>query len=247
MDLAGISKRMIQRTARSRVLAIGARRAMGYMESFLLFKHNPDRSETLRLIAKVRKQRTILLHVDEAYQVISLARQSAKVPGVIAEVGVFQGASAKLICEVKGDRDLYLFDTFAGLPETGKEDTEVFWKGRYAASLARVQEFLASYPKVQYFVGMFPASAAELGHLRFSFVHLDVDLYESTRQSLEFLYPRLSPGGVVLSHDYNSEPGVRRAFDEFFADKPEMVIELPTSQCMVVRQGSSALSSATAA
>jgi len=84
---------------------------------------------------------------------------------------------------------------------------------------------------------LFPDSAAGLGHLRFSLVHLDVDLYESTRRSLEFLYPRLSPGGILLSHDYSSEPGVRMAFDSFFAEKPETIIELPTSQCIVVRLG----------
>lgn len=71
---------------------------MGYLESFLLFKHDPDRVGALRLIGEVRKQRTILLHVDEASQLISLIRKSAKIPGVLAEVGVFQGASAKLIC-----------------------------------------------------------------------------------------------------------------------------------------------------
>ena len=218
-------------------MASAGRRLMGYMESFLLFKHDPDRVVALRLIGEVRRQRTMLLHVDEAFQVISLVRQSAKIPGVLAEVGVFQGASAKLICEVKDGRELYLFDTFEGLPKTGAQDTKVFSKGKYAASLSSVQEFLDSYSKVQFCPGLFPDSALGLGHLRFSFVHLDVDLYESTRRSLEFLYPRLSPGGILLSHDYSSEPGVRKAFEAFFADKPEAVIELPTSQCLVVRLG----------
>lgn len=100
-----------------------------------------------------------------------------------------------------------------------------------------MQEFLGSYPKVEFCPGLFPDSALGLGHLRFSLVHQDVDLYESTRRSLEFVYPRLSPGGILLSHDYSWEPGVSMAFDAFFADKPETVIGLPTSQCIAVRLG----------
>jgi O-methyltransferase len=237
MEFAGFCKRTIQTIARSPMLAGAGRRLMGYLENFLLFKHDPDRVGALRLIGKVRKQRTILLHVDEAFQLISLVRRSAKIPGVLAEVGVFQGASAKLICEAKDSRELYLFDTFKGLPDTGAQDAKVFRKGKYAASLSSVQEYLDSYPNVQFCPGLFPDSALGLEHLRFSLVHLDVDLYESTRRSLEFLYPRLSPGGILLSHDYSSEPGVRKAFDAFFADKPETVIELSTSQCVVVRLG----------
>ncbi len=50
---------------------------------------------------------------------------------------------------------------------------------------------------------------------RFSFVHLDVDLYESTLAGLEYFYPRLIPGGVILSHDYSILAGVKKAFEDF--------------------------------
>lgn len=66
-------------------------------------------------------------------------------------------------------------------------------------------------------------------------MHWDVDLYESTLACLAFFYPRLHAGSVLLSHDYSLLAGVRAAFDEFLADKPESLIELPTSQCMVVK------------
>ena len=52
---------------------------------------------------------------------------------------------------------------------------------------------------------------------------------------MEFFYPRMVPGGVMLTHDYSLLGGVKKAFDEFFADKPEGIIELPTTQCMVVK------------
>src|SRR2546430_11261444 len=51
--------------------------------------------------------------------------------------------------------------------------------------------------------------------------HIDVDLYTSTLACLEFFYPRLVPGGILLSHDYSLLTGVKAAFTEFLAGKPE--------------------------
>lgn len=59
--------------------------------------------------------------------------------------------------------------------------------------------------------------------------------FQSILDCLEFFYPRMSHGGIILSHDYTFK-GVKRAFDEFFKDKPEVVIKLFGSQCMVVKQ-----------
>ena len=69
----------------------------------------------------------------------------------------------------------------------------------------------------------------------FSLVNLDVDTYESTKQCLLFFYNRMSTGGIIISHDYLTAPGVQKAFDEFFSDKPEPVIETAGSQCLVVK------------
>ena len=70
---------------------------------------------------------------------------------------------------------------------------------------------------------------------RFSFVHLDVDLKSSTLACLEFFYPRMVPGGVILTHDYSYLDGVRAAFGEFLAGRREQPIELPSSQAMLVK------------
>jgi hypothetical protein len=45
----------------------------------------------------------------------------------------------------------------------------------------------------------------------------------------------MEKGGMLISHDYSTVPGVKKAFDEYFADKPETVIELPTSQCLFIK------------
>ncbi len=197
---------------------------------------------TLRLIRKVRRQRRSLILATEAYMVHSLARAAARLPGDLAEVGVYEGGSAKLICEVKGERNLHLFDTFAGLPESTAHDRAIHAKKQYACSVESVRNYLSDHPNVFFYQGLFPDSVpaddARLSAARFSFVHFDVDLYESTLACLRYFYPRMNPGGVMLSHDYSILAGVERAFKEFLADKPEGLIDLPTTQCMLIKAAS---------
>jgi O-methyltransferase len=59
-------------------------------------------------------------------------------------------------------------------------------------------------------------------------VHIDVDIYEPTRDSMAFFYPRLNDGGIIICDDYGfkSYPGATKAVDEFLRDKPEKMVAL---------------------
>ena len=178
----------------------------------------------------------MLLEDIEAYHIYMASKITRKVPGDIAEVGVYKGGSAKIICSAKGDRALYLFDTFAGLPKVDDVDQVwPFYEGKFAASYDNVKAYLAQEKNVFLYKGIFPDTSDPIKDKHFSLVNLDVDTYESTKKCLEFFYPRMSPGGVILSHDYLTVPGVRKAVDEYFADKPEPVVETAASQCIVVK------------
>jgi O-methyltransferase len=191
--------------------------------------------EIVAILRHIYRQRRSLLSAFEQYLVYAAARAQRGRSGAMAEVGVYTGASAKLICEAKGDKPLHLFDTFAGLPESTSEDRGVHRPGQYKASLESVERYLAGYENVRFHPGLFPDSAAALPEASYCFVHFDVDLYASTLACLEYFYSRMIPGGIILSHDYGLLTGVQQAFDEFFADKPEGIIEQPTTQCMVVK------------
>lgn len=191
------------------------------------------------LIKAVKKEVDFAVFPIEAYQIYSIARSQSKIEGDIAEVGVYQGGSAKIICEAKGEKILRLFDTFTGLPPVSDVDIHFgmkYWKEQQFnnTSAEAVSKYLSKYKNVILHKGIFPESSEPVRNTKFSFVHLDVDLYKSTSDSLAFFYPRLVKGGVILTHDYHST-GVHRAFDEFFGEKNVPLIEMPSSQCMVVR------------
>jgi len=177
------------------------------------------------------------------YDMQAAVTSALSVDGDLVEAGVYKGATAKIICEVKGDRPLHLFDTFSGLPESMFEDVDFstdagkqqLAPGKYSASLGEVKTNLSQYGNVFYYPGIFPETAGVLDGGVFSFVHLDLDLYKSTAEALKFFYPRMSVGGIIISHNYTNLPGVRRAFDEFFKDRSESVRVLSSTQCMVTK------------
>jgi hypothetical protein len=196
----------------------------------------PDRKAFAKSLKKIRNETDLLLEDIEAYHISMAVRCTQKVPGDIAEVGVYRGGSAKIICAVKGDRHLHLFDTFEGLPRVDDVDAVwPFYEGKFAASYEDVRQYLGTEKNVTFYKGVFPDTAGPVAGCAFSLVNLDVDTYESTKQCLNFFYPRMSPGGIIISHDYLTTPGVQKAFDEFFADKVEPVIETAGSQCFVVK------------
>jgi len=197
--------------------------------------HARKEPEIVKLIWQLHKDRRSLLTAFDAFLVYSVARTQAEKEGAFAEVGVYKGASAKLICEVKGDKPLHLFDTFEGLPRATEPDGHIHRLGQYKGSLESVQEYLKEYNNVHYHKGLFPDSTKSVEDTIYAFVHFDVDLYESTKACLEYFYPRMIAGSVMMSHDYDWGAGVRKAFDEFFADKPEGIIEQPTTQCVVMK------------
>jgi len=199
-----------------------------------------DDQRFLDLFGAIRAERRALLSLRELHNIYRLVQQARGIDGDLAEVGVYRGGSARVICEAKADKTLHLFDTFKGMPEVN-EAIDRHRRGDFDdTSLGAVQTYLAGFGEVRFYPGLFPESAADLAGspTRFSFVNLDVDLYESTLSGLAFFYPRLSRNGFLLSHDYRAItcPGVKRAFDEFFADKPEPVIDLWDSQALVIKQ-----------
>ena len=187
------------------------------------------------------KHRT-LVDVMRCHILYQLSQQVATLPGLAAEIGVYQGGTARLLAKAlaRTGSSLHLFDTFAGMPET---DAEKDWHkaGDFAdTSLASVQAFLADCHDVQFHPGFFPQTVTpELAQSEFRFIHVDVDIFSSVTDCCVFFYPRMPAGGIMIFDDYGflTCPGAKEAVDAFFADRPEQPCYLPTGQAVVIRLG----------
>lgn len=210
----------------------------------------PDLSpETVATIKAVRPYTMTTVPRIEA--VISATRYVSQnqIPGAFVESGVWKGgsimAAARTLTELGDtDRDLYLYDTYEGLPAPGEYDgivgTDVSAAELYEQLNAESgsQPFLevpenvvrdnvarSGYPieRIHTIVGLVEDTIPETAPEQIAFLRLDTDWYSSTKVEMETLFPRLSPGGVVIIDDYGYLDGPRKAVDDFLADWPDPV------------------------
>jgi len=170
--------------------------------------------------------------------ILGLLDRTRDVPGDVAECGVFKGASLSAIAlylrENRLAKHVYGLDSFRGFDGSvqidielgGAEDGEKRVGGFGGASLAEVTAKLAGLcllDTITLVPGYFADTLETLPSTSFSFVHLDCDIYGSYKQTLQYFYPRMSPGGIILFDEYNDPPwpGCNLAVDEFLAEKPE--------------------------
>jgi hypothetical protein len=180
--------------------------------------------------------------LDRKYTLYQLARLTAPLTGDIAECGVFKGVSALLMCRaLQGTGAVaHLFDSFEGLSDPGPQDGSHWSRGDRNASEQEVIDMLSGIAGYRLYRGWIPDRFAEIGHLTFRLVRIDVDLYQPTLDSIAFFYERITPGGFLLLDDYGftSCPGAKQAADEFFADKPERIAMLSTGQALAIKSRS---------
>lgn len=158
-----------------------------------------------------------------------------KLPGAVAEVGVYQGEFAQKIQEAFPDRSIYLFDTFEGFdPQDKTHDMNMgYHHHNDDFSNTSVERVLANMPHPERCIirkGRFPETAQE-GDGPFVFVSLDADLYLPTLAGLKFFYTRMCPGGMFFVHDYSgpSYAGIKQAVVEFCLEMKLGYVQLSDS------------------
>jgi len=236
----------IQRhNSRHRLLAVLAARL-----SFRLYNKDlvwPGDHESLT-IYRGFPEATVAI-TDRNFTLYSLAKSTRNVEGDTVECGVFRGATSFMIgASQRGTgKKHYVFDSFEGLSVPGEEDLVSksrphYWKAHdLSAPEDVVRRNLAALDDVCLFKGWIPSRFREVADTRFSFVHIDVDLYRPTLDSLEFFYERLNSSGLIVCDDYGNKqcPGAKKALDSFMADKPEDVVHLATGQGVIWKRNSS--------
>ena len=165
----------------------------------------------------------------------------ARIPGSLAELGVHHGWSARLIHHYCPDRRFYLLDTFEGFAASDlkQESLGVGFNEQPAfndTSIELVRKTIQPLGNTLEFVrGWFPTSVtAAMREDHFAFVHLDADLEAPIAAGLEFFWPRLTPGGMIVVHDYNAWPGARIAVDHFRQCQDAAAVPMPDKAGSIV-------------
>ena len=185
------------------------------------------------------------IHLGRFLAHYELFKLITDIPGCIVEAGVYRGSSLLTFSKLMeifspGDRTrrVFGFDNFKGLgkfhKKDGKEDP-ASGKGKGGWSAKNVQaeveelinicnqdNFISGHERVRLVVGdladTLPAFIKDNPGLRISLLHIDVDMYEATKVTLEHLFPLVVPGGLVVFDEYGMIPwaGETEAADEYF-------------------------------
>lgn len=182
-----------------------------------------------------------------------LARQALNCrTGEFIECGVLWGTSLNIFAGVldrfdSSNRALLGFDSFEGLDAPGAIDIDTrtnsiapwFHAGGVCGGTPEQVQALLTHRKckIELIKGWIPTTFQDYEERRFAFAHVDVDLYQATKDCLAFIYPRMVSGGIILFDDYGYSEcaGAKKAVDEFLTDKPEILISLPTAQAFLIK------------
>ena len=173
--------------------------------------------------------------------------------GDFAECGVWKGHSAYVISMIlsasKFTGGFHIFDSFeGGLSKRVKKDNNLRRKLNekqiqsgsklFRSTEDEVRSCLSSFDFVHLYKGWIPERFNEVKSRQFQFLHINVDLYEPTKNSLDFFYPRLIENGVIVCNDYGSckFPGSKKAVDEFLdKNNYKMFYEVPMGSCFIIK------------
>ncbi len=173
--------------------------------------------------------------------------------GDVAECGCWKGHSTYIISKILTDFSFsgkfHVFDSFeGGLSNKNPEDKNLR-KKQTEESIQKEKEMFAStieelkastegFDFIEIYKGWIPERFHEVDQNQFIFVHLDVDLYQPTLDSLKFFFPRLLKGGVIVLDDYalTQFPGAKKAVEEFLETVDvDLFYEVPLGSCFLIK------------
>lgn len=181
-----------------------------------------------------------------AYVIQWAVSQARNVEGDFVECGTYDAKAATFILHLEDlrarGRKFLLFDTFEGIPAEYLTENELRngFAGMYAdVSIDAVRHKLRDYLDiVEFHIGAVPETLKGLSCGPVAFLHLDMNAAKPTRAALEYFYPLLQLGGVIVFDDYGWKgyEDQRQEVDDFFRGRSEKIFALPTGQGLVVKK-----------
>jgi O-methyltransferase len=189
------------------------------------------------------KQNTL---VDQyrCFELWELVGQVKKLSGAIIEIGVWQGGTGGLISKkatLEGiNSNVYLCDTFEGVVKTGENDT-VYVGGEHSDTSQQIVEKLLGTlgtKNVKILKGIFPDDTEQLVvDSDFRLCHIDVDVYQSAKDILEWVWPKLVRGGIVVFDDFGFETcvGIAQLINEEKTKNDRTIIQNLNGHAIIVK------------
>jgi hypothetical protein len=185
-----------------------------------------------------------LLSYDRLFVIYQSLKNVRNLNGIFAEVGTYRGGTSAFICHAANSLDIpswkhYVIDTFKGHDERDintDQDHIAHHQGLFSDTIADdVRKYLVPLGNISICKGRIQDVCSYFNEELFSFIHLDVDLYEPTIFALEFFGKRMLPGGVIVIDDFSSAkcPGIEKAvqeitsnylFDEWYLGTEQFVL-----------------------
>jgi len=223
------------------VILIAVLAVLMFRYLWLSLKEKSYYPEQWAFMLKKKKISEDLINIEENYddkirfynfwfQISRLKREN--ILGNFAELGVYKGDTAKIIYAMDKSRKLHLFDTFEGfekedLKEETGEAASYSTKNFADTNLKKVLANIDGGNNIIVHKGYFPDTTKGFETNKYALVNIDADLYNPIKEGLNYFYPLLSPGGVIIIHDYNHKwEGAIKAVNEFAAKIPENIIEI---------------------
>jgi O-methyltransferase len=180
------------------------------------------------------------------YELWTLVQSVEHCEGDLIEIGVWRGGTGALIakralmCGIT--ETVYLCDTFSGVVKASEHDP-IYVGGEHAdASRQQVESLVTELglQNVQILQGVFPEDTGPLlEQSRFRFCHIDVDVYQSAKDIVEWIWCRLAIGGVIVFDDYGNKScaGITRCVDEQRDMKDRVTIHNLNGHAITIKTG----------
>lgn len=183
------------------------------------------------------------------YVLNGLLKQMNVEQGDVCELGCRRGLSAYQIAhymkKADSQKTFHIFDSFEGLSElsvydklNGSDQNETEIREKFACPYEITNQNLNEFNFIRFYKGWIPDRFNEVEDRSFSFVHIDVDLYQPILDSIEFFFPRLINKGIMVFDDYGCSafPGAKKAVDEYLRTlSNSFFLSLPSGEAFLIK------------
>lgn len=184
------------------------------------------------------------VHIQfRAYVCCWAANHASKLPGDFVECGVNEGWLSSTVCAFIDfnslDKKFYLYDTYEGIPEEqiSEREKERSALHKYIDCYERTKGTFAKYPRVELIRGKVPDTLPLAPIERLSYLSIDMNIAAPELAAIEYFWPKISPGGVVILDDYafGGYDAQHETMNQFAASIGHSILTMPTGQGLMFK------------